>query len=84
MKRGVVVKVVTLHTGTTHPGRCSLVPARQLGPEERGTMQTLATVRNIYGRDFHLVVVDQNSFVQQALLLGSHHKVMSLILTSVQ
>lgn len=83
MKRGVVVKVVTLHTGTTHPGRCSLVPARQLGPEERGTMQTLATVRMIYG-DFHLVVVDQNSFVQQALLLGSHHKVMSLILTSVQ
>ena len=30
----------------------------------------------------YLVVVDQNSFVQQTLLLCRHHKVMSLILES--
>ena len=79
MKRGVIVKMATLHIGTAHPGRYSLAQAKLLGPEKHWQRSEW-----VFGQDFHLVVVDENSFVEQALLLCSHHKVMSLILTSVK
>ena len=75
--------LITVHTGTMHPGRCSLVQAALLGPDLKQMQILVKSQRWVSGQECDLMVVDEDSLVQQTLFLCRHHKIVSLILRNV-